>query len=106
MKMRRRLLQSLPGGLVIPAVYYGFAVAVAFATHLVVGWDNMPEAVDRWLFFPIAWPELLYERLFVRDLFDVVSLQFILMLIGANFLLYASLTYAFLCWRERMKRLP
>jgi hypothetical protein len=104
--MKERLLKSILGGMIIPVVYYGLAVAIAFVVDISIGWENVAEGTDWWLFFPIAWPESIYTQLFTRDMFDFFSTPFLLILIGGNFLLYASLTYAFLTLRARRQRLP
>ncbi len=84
-------------GLVFPIVYIIASTILIYCINILF----IPEGsnmLNQIVFFPIAWTQLLYDHIFeTREMFEFMTLRWIIFFVGGNFLLYFIIGYLF--WR-------
>lgn len=92
----KRTFTSVCGGVLFPMLHYLIACGVGNLIHQRLGWQRLPRVLEFLLFFPVMWPDAIYNLLFTPEMFDYFSVTFLSLLVLGNFILYAFLTYRLL----------
>jgi hypothetical protein len=106
MKMKL-LLKAFAGGVLIPLIYFGIWASAG----TIVEWTHGEEHPSlELLIMPLVWPmnviDRLYSYLYGENVFVESPVTVILLTIVMDFVAYALLSYGFIWWRERRRRLP
>jgi ABC-type Na+ efflux pump permease subunit len=95
-----RISLSMIGGVVIPILYYCAASFISFLIYISIGWEQLPGIAETLLFLPIGWTEMIYDKLFSTHIFSEFIVEYLLLTIIGNYILYFSLTYSFLHYHQ------
>lgn len=92
-------------GILFPFAYLFVFSSFLFLITTILFTNGIPSLIEKILFFPLGWADLIYDWLFEsRDFFEFTNPRWILFFFGGNFLLYFMLGNFIWGWRKNKRK--